>query len=235
MEQLTFNKLKEASKNKHNSQFGETGVIDHLFKSLNTIPRFCVEFGSGVVSKTRGTANIRYFNDVYDTECLYFETKQGKITNSDSDYKNQIKIEAISFGNVNDIFRKYNVPKELDVVVIDVDGQDYWIWEALNYSPKVILIEFNPTLPYEESKVMHKDENHFKWRNTNCLYYGASISALEKLGSKKGYNLFYKTERNLIFVRKDISNVSYTSKELHPTPLKDFRSKYINEQKWVNV
>lgn len=232
---MDLNKLKEASKKKHGSQFGETGVMDSIFNQLNITPKYCVEFGSGQIRKNGGTANIRHFYDKYDTECLYFEVKEGKIKQSDREYRHQIKIETITASNVNDIFKKYNVPSQLDVVVIDVDGQDYWIWKNLEYNPNIILIEFNPTLPHDESKVMHYDEDHWSWRKSECLYYGASISALKKLGDEKGYSLVYKTERNLVFVKKDLVDIDIPVEELHPQPMKDFRNKYINEQKWVNV
>lgn len=227
--------LKIASNKKHGSQFGETGVIDSIFSQLNITPKYCIEFGSGQVKNSGGTANIRYFYDKYNAECLYFEVNKNKIKQSDVKYQHQIKIETITASNVNDIFKKYNVPSELDVVVIDVDGQDYWIWKNLQYTPKVILIEFNPTLPYSESKVMHYDEDHWSWRDSNCLYYGASITAMKKLGKEKGYSLVYKTERNLIFVKNDLVNIDIDVEELHPFTLNDFRNKYINEQKWVNV
>jgi len=232
---MNLEKLKLASKEKYGSQFGETGVIDSIFNQLEVIPKFCVEFGSGQVRKGSGTANIRHFHDKYNTECLYFEVNPGKITLSDEKYRHQIKIETITASNVNDIFNKYNVPSNLDVVVIDVDGQDYWIWKNLEYNPNIVLIEFNPTLPYTESKVMHYDENHWSWRNSKCLYYGASITAMKKLGEEKGYSLVYKTERNLIFVKKDLVDVDIPLEILHPTPLADFRNKYINKQQWVNV
>jgi len=232
---MDIEKLKKVSKHKHGSQFGETGIMDFIFKQLNITPKYCVEFGSGQVSCSRGTANIRYFNDKYNAECLYFEVNKNKINQSDVKYRKQIKIESITASNVNSIFEKYNVPHNLDVLVIDVDGQDYWIWKNLQYNPSILLIEYNPTLPYTESKVMHYDENHWKWRDTNCLYYGASISAMKKLGNEKGYSLVYKTERNLVFVKKDLIDVDISAEELHPKAMKDFRNKYINEQKWVNV
>jgi len=232
---MDLNKLKEASKKKHGSQFGETGVMDSIFNQLNITPKYCVEFGSGRVRKNGGTANIRHLYDKYDAECLYFEVKEGKIKQSDRKYRHQIKIETITASNVNDIFKKYNVPSELDVVAIDVDGQDYWIWKNLEYNPNIILIEFNPTLPHDESKVMHYDEDHWSWRKSACLYYGASISALKKLGDQKGYSLVYKTGRNLVFVKKDLVDIDIPVEELHPQPMKDFRNRYINEQKWVKV
>lgn len=230
--------LKENQKYKYGSQYGETGVVDSIFKQLNITPKYGVEFGAGAVHPTHGSANIRWFNDKYNMECLYFETNENKILLSEEKYKDQIKVEAITASNVNKIFSKYNVPKDLDIVVIDIDGQDYYVWEALNYNPKVMVIEFNPSLPYTESKVMHYDENHYKWRNTECAYYGASISALKKLGLKKGYSLVYKTNRNLIFTHKSLVDININVKDLHPhisNDRIDISRNYINEQKWVTI
>lgn len=235
-----FEDLKEASNNRHGSQYGETGIIVYLLKYLDIEPKYCVEFGAGMVhsggfDKKKGTANIRYLYDKYESKCLYFDTNQKVKDKSQYEYKEQIKIETITASNVNDIFLKYEVPEDLDVLVIDVDGQDYWIWKSLNYNSKIVLIEFNPSLSIEEDKVMHYDENHYKWRNGNCLYYGASIGALKKLGIEKGYSLVYKTQRNLIFVNKEFMDVDISLKKLHPEPLDDFKRKYIEEQKWKEV
>jgi hypothetical protein len=232
---MDLKKLKESSSKTERSQYGETGIIESIFHQLDLPLEFCLEFGSGEVGKNRGAANIRYFYDEYETECLYFEVKESKIRKSDEKYRHQIKIETITASNVNDVFKKHNVPKDLDVLVIDVDGQDYWIWKNLNYTPKVAMIEFNPTLPHTDSKVMHYDEDHWTWRNHKCLYYGASITALKKLGEEKGYSLVYKTGRNLIFVRKDLVDIDIPVEELHPSPMKDFRTTYINKQQWQEV
>ena len=230
--------LKKNQKNHYGSQYGETGVINSIFKQLNIIPKYGVEFGAGNVRSNGGTSNIRWFNDKYNMECLYFEINKFKKSKSSLKYRDQIKIETITASNVNEIFSKYNVPKDLDIVVIDIDGQDYYVWEALNYNPKVMLIEFNPSLPYTESKVMHYDENHYKWRNAKCAYYGASITALKKLGLKKEYSLVYKTNRNLIFVHKSLVDIDINVKDLHPHISNlslDKNRKYINKQKWVTI
>ena len=126
-----------------------------------------------------------------------------------------IKMEAINADNVNEIFKKYNVPENLDIVVIDVDGQDYWIWEKLEYKPKIMVIEFNPQLSLEENKVMHYDPNHWTWRDTKCGYTGASMGALIKLGKIKGYSCVFRTQRNLIFVQKEYIDINLPIKELY--------------------
>jgi len=235
---MDLERLKKASKVKHGSQYGEAGVMDSIFKQLDIVPKYAVEFGSGTVDKNRGTANIRYFYDEYGCECLYFETSQNRIDKSGKKYKKQIKLETVKASNINNIFNKYKVPMDLDMVVIDVDGQDYWIWDKLEYTPKILQIEFNPTIPLENNWVMHKDENHFKWRETKCLYYGASIGALKKLGIKKGYSLVFATNRNLIFVSKDLVDIDIPLNQLFK-PGKDkeikSRTKYINKPKWINV
>ena len=232
LQKLKDNQLK---KDKLGSQFGETNVIKSIYEQLGLTAKYCVEFGAGQVRNGGGTANIRWFNDNHQSDCLYFEVQDKKIAQSDSKYRHQIKKESITASNVNDMFAKYEVPNKLDIVVIDVDGQDYWIWDKLEYEPNIVLIEYNPTLPHEESKVMHYDEDHFSWRNNKCLYYGASISAMKKLGEKKGYSLVYKTERNLVFVKKDLADLDIPVQELHPAPTKDLRDSYINKQEWVTI
>ena len=226
----------ESSKKKNTGQYGEGGILEKLFEDyLKIKPTFCLEFGSGTVSSKRGTANIRYLYDEYKCKCVYFDVDKSRIKRSDAKYKEQMYIETITASNVNDIFKKYKVPSDLDVLVIDIDGQDYWVWKNLDYKPKIVLIEFNPSLSSEELKVMHEDENHNEWRDTRCSYYGASISSMKKLGKQKGYSLVYSTDRNLFFVQKELIDVDIDKKILHSKPLKDFDRKYKIEPKWVIV
>jgi prolyl oligopeptidase PreP (S9A serine peptidase family) len=235
---ISLDVLNKESTKKHGSQYGESGVIDYIFKYLNIIPKFAVEFGSGTVSKKQGTANIRYFFDTYNTKCIYFETSVTKIKSSDEQYKSQIKLETIKASNINQIFKKYNIPENLDILVIDIDGQDYWIWKNLEYNPSILIIEYNPVISSSgKSIVMHYDEDHYKWRDTNCLYYGASDIALCKLSESKGYNLLYKTNRNLIFVQKSILDIAFKLSEfqVNKTDAHPNRNKFIHEQNWTTV
>tara|TARA_R110001592_G_scaffold1706_1_gene10158 strand:- start:7374 stop:8102 length:729 start_codon:yes stop_codon:yes gene_type:complete len=196
------------------SQDGENRVLNHIFKELKITPKYAVEFGAGQVNDGRGTANISWFYNQYKCECIFFEAWEKKYKQSSKKYKPMIKMESISAVNVNEIFEKYNVPKDLDIVVIDVDGQDYWIWEKLKYEPKVLMIEFNPHISIEEDKVMHYDPDHWEWRDTNCAYCGASIGALKKLGEKKGYSCVFRTRRNLVFVKKEYIDIDIPKEEL---------------------
>ena len=98
-----------------------------------------------------------------------------------------IKNEKVTAENIQDLFQKYNVPKNFDLLSIDIDYNDYWVWKSIvDYFPRVVVIEFNSSISPTESRVVPYDPNA-KWDGTN--YFGASLLALKNLGLKKGYTL----------------------------------------------
>jgi len=108
--------------------------------------------------------------------------------------------------NVQELFTASEVPAELDVLSIDVDGADYWIWEAVDaYHPRVVVIEYNSALDPCRRLVQPADLEG-GWDGTS--YYGASLGALRALGGRKGYRLVH-TELsgvNAFFVREDLAD-----------------------------
>ncbi len=111
--------------------------------------------------------------------------------------------------NVEQLFETGAVPLEPDVVSIDVDGQDYWIWEAIeSYRPRVLVIEYNSRLDPQRRLVQPNDPQR-PWDGTD--YFGASLGALRALGERKGYRLVH-TELsgiNAFFVRADLAADSF--------------------------
>jgi len=98
-----------------------------------------------------------------------------------------IKNERITAENIQDLFQKYNVPKNFDLLSIDIDFNDYWVWKAITkFHPRVLVIEFNSSIPPTESKVVPYDADA-QWDGTN--YFGASLLALQNLGIEKNYTL----------------------------------------------
>jgi hypothetical protein len=98
-----------------------------------------------------------------------------------------IKSEKVTAENIQNLFKKYNVPKNFDLLSIDIDYNDYWVWKAItDYLPRVVVIEYNSSIPPTESKVVPYDPEA-KWDGTN--YFGASLLALKNLGLNKGYTL----------------------------------------------
>lgn len=102
-------------------------------------------------------------------------------------FKLDIKSEKVTAENIQNLFEKYHVPKFFDLLSIDIDYNDYWVWNAIeDYVPRVVVIEFNSSIPPNESRVVPYDPEA-RWDGTN--YFGASLLALKKLGEKKGYTL----------------------------------------------
>jgi len=116
--------------------------------------------------------------------------------------------------NIDEVFRAQAVPDDFDILVIDVDGNDYWIWEGLRtYRPKVVVIEYNASL--DPSKQLVQPFRREGWDGTN--YFGASLGAMRSLGTEKGYRLVY-TELagvNAFFVRSDLA-ADFPSADLLP-------------------
>jgi len=112
-----------------------------------------------------------------------------------------LKIEFIKPSNINHLFQKYDVPYEFDFLSIDIDGQDFHVWNNLTYSPRVVSIEMNYHIEPGADKVMPLDDN---WIWAGNEMSGASVTALKVLGNKKGYALVATCMSDAIFVRNDL-------------------------------
>ena len=96
---------------------------------------------------------------------------------------------------------RYSAPDDLDVVSIDVDGQDFWIWMALKFTPVLYVIEYNSNFPSLHQTCTVQFDPHFRWDGSK--YYGASLGALVKLGRDKSYTLVYANTVNAFFVHDE--------------------------------
>lgn len=177
------------------SQNGEDGIALKLFELFSPVSKYYVEFGGydGYIY-----CNTRYFREHKGWRGLLLDGSHENLSIN-------LQKEFITAENINYLFEKYQVPYDLDLLVIDINYNDFYVWKAIDekYKPKVIIIEYNAThLPHED-KVVYYDPI-FMWDGSN--YYGASILALYRLGKKKGYSLVYAERRavNLFFVRDDL-------------------------------
>jgi hypothetical protein len=92
--------------------------------------------------------------------------------------------------NIEELLAAAKVPKSLDLLSIDIDRNDYWVWKAIkSFSPRVVVIEYNAVFPPEISWVVNYEPTSY-WDGTS--HFGASLKALERLGS------------NAFFVRNDL-------------------------------
>jgi hypothetical protein len=175
------------------SQNGEDGITQAIFSKIGTTNKFCVEFG---VEDGR-ECNTRYLIDHQGWRFLHMDGANNP--------PSTIRKEYITAENINALFKKYHVPKEFDLLSLDIDYNTYWIWKAIQgYSPRAIIIEYNSFIPVNESKAVRYHPNA-TWDGTQ--YYGASLLALTKLGNTKGYTLIGCDKKgiNAFFVRTDLA------------------------------
>lgn len=181
------------------SQFGEDGLIAHVIDTIQPESRHCVEFGAW--------DGIRYSN-CYNL--LVANAWQGLMIEANSDKFIQLvgnlsKYPNITLANrfvgfegantLDNILQEENVPNSFGLLSIDIDGNDYYVWESLkNYTPEIVVIEFNPTCPND---VIFVQDKSFE------VNQGCSLLALIILGKEKGYELAVATKVNAIFVRAD--------------------------------
>jgi len=181
------------------SQSGEDGIIKTIFNKIKTTNKFCIEFG---IHSDQG--NTIYLKKK-KWKCLWMDGNgDGKL----------IKKEFITAENIESIFKKYNAPREPDLLSIDIDSNDYWIWKAIkNYKPRVVVIEYNSSIPPTESKAIKYDTN-FKFDKTD--YYGGSLLAMQKLGKEKDYTLIAcnRIGVNAFFIRNDLIKNNFKIKNI---------------------
>lgn len=156
------------------SQNGEDGVLARLFEILGPGSKTCVELGAGDGQQCN-TRNL-VENSGWKGFC-FDAAAQGRVQ--------QAWIDA---ENINRLLEEVGVPRRFDLLSIDLDGNDYWVWRALRYQPRVVVIEYNAGVPATEARTIPYDPR-FRWDGTD--YFGASLRALERLGRAKGYVLVY--------------------------------------------
>jgi hypothetical protein len=189
------------------SQNGEDGVLAELLGRVGTTNSWFVEFG--IQSGVEG--NCVLLADVLGWSGLFMESHDDAFNELHRKYAANpgVRTEHAHVGpdNLEQLFAHAGVPSEPDVLSIDVDGNDYWIWQALrSYSPRIVVIEYNAQWPLEARWVQPYDPQR-AWQGTDN--YGASLGALRSLGEQKGYRLVHTelTGNNAFFVRRDIDAV----------------------------
>ncbi|CAM8649489.1 hypothetical protein MCEMSEM47_01476 [Burkholderiales bacterium] len=190
------------------SQWGEDGILEWLVHHLGDIPESFVEFG---VQNYR-ESNTRFL--------LQHRNWRGLVIDGSETYVDQIRRDRISWrhdltaiasfitrDNINSLIAGAGFEGELGILSVDIDGVDYWVWEAIKcVNPQVLIVEYNSafgdllplTVPYTPDFV--RGRAHY-----SNLYYGVSIQAARFLAEKRGYS-FVGTNRagnNAFFVRND--------------------------------
>lgn len=191
------------------SQWGEDGIIQKLLRHITIVRKVFIEFGV----QNYIESNTRFLLVNNNWAGLVIDGSQENINfiKQDSIYwRHNLKAECnfITRTNVNSIFEKNGINGEIGILSIDIDGNDYWIWEAINsVDPAIVIVEYNArfgpdravTVPYDPKFV--RDQAHY-----SMIYYGASLKALCLLGNRKGYAFVgcNSAGNNAFFVRRDL-------------------------------
>jgi hypothetical protein len=196
------------------SQSGEDGIIEEIFRRIGTETKFAVEFG---------------VEDGKECNTRFLKSQGWNVLQMDGNDNNppSIKHEYITAENINQLFDKYDVPKNLDLLSIDIDSNDFWVWKALStaYRPRLIVVEYNATIAPCFAQTVAYDPK-LTWDGSN--YFGASLLALYRIAKNRGYELVYCTKNgvNAFFVRKDLLG----NKLAALTPLEAYRGPRFKKQ-----
>jgi hypothetical protein len=189
------------------SQFGEDGLLIEIFNRIGTTNKFFVEFGvgDGLENNTAHQLVVSDWSGLWIEGSASFSETIGKKFSSYIDRRKLTLINSfITAENIESLFKQGNVPGSFDLLSIDIDGNDYHIWEALNaFSPRVVVVEYNASYGPRVDKVSPYNPS-FVWDGTNK--FGSSLKAFERLGNQKGYSLVGCDVAgiNAFFVRTDL-------------------------------
>jgi hypothetical protein len=176
-----------AFERRESSQHGEDGIVAMLLERIGASARFAVEFGCGNGTEANCLALLRrpgWSGLLIEADAQLAAAARERFAATPSV---QVTTAAVTAENIGELFRNAGVPTSFDVLSIDTDGNDYWLWSALSaYRPSIVVIEYNSAYLPPARWVMPYDPTHV-WDGTT--YYGASLAALAELGDRLGYNL----------------------------------------------
>ncbi|MCB0323721.1 MAG: hypothetical protein KDD69_09120 [Bdellovibrionales bacterium] len=197
------------------SEHDEDGILLYLFAVLGARSRLSIEIGAGngvhcntsnliVHHGWHGALIDASEKNIENGRDFYTTRRETRI------YPPQLICRRVTAENVNEIVHECGFPSEIDLLSIDVDGIDFWLWKALEcVTPAVVVVEYQDILGPDRSWVMPYIPT-FDWQSEhgteNEDFYGASLAAFVKLGRQKGYRLVGCNMYgfNAFFVREEL-------------------------------
>lgn len=188
------------------SQHDEDGITEEIFRRIGTTNQYFVEFGvgDGLENGTTYCLLKGWSGAWIDGSAVCVEAIERGFAFLIDAGRLRVRYSFITAENIEQLFSELDVPEEFDLLSIDIDNNDYWVWQAIRrYRPRVVAVEYNASfrasvrcvVPYHPTTI---------WNYTN--HFGASLRALEELGVDKGYRLVgcNFTGVTAFFVRDDL-------------------------------
>jgi hypothetical protein len=191
------------------SQWGEDGIIQFLINNIEIKNKIFVEFG--VQNYTESNTRFLLVNNHWTGLIIDGGEKYIDYIKQDPiywHYNLKVAHAFITKDNINDLIYKNGIKGKIGILSVDIDGNDYWVWEAIDVvNPAIVITEYNfrfgkdeaVTVPYDE-KFVRSQAHH------SNIYYGASLKALYLLAKRKGYVFVgcNSAGNNAFFVRQDL-------------------------------
>lgn len=187
---------------------GEDGLLFNIFSRLGEAPKIFVDIGAGNCAKSN-CANLAVN---LGWRGLFIDADSRNISIGKSFY-NKLNLtkfspplfvqEKVTPENINELLKEAHISGEIGLLSIDIDGNDYWIWKAIDIiNPMVVIIECRVEFGNRELLTPYSGKAN---NNDNSNYPGASIPSLCKLAKQKGYSLVSANRQgyNLIFLRNN--------------------------------
>jgi len=206
------------------SQSDEDGIIQEIFRRIGVTNRTFVEFG---VENGTECNSVKLLLEGWNG--FWIEASKQHVLDIQNHFgpflahgKLKLSENLITADNINSIFKNAGTTGEIDLLSIDIDYNDYWVWKAITeINPRVVVIEYNATLRPPMSLVVPYDPSRM-WDGTN--YFGASLEAMVRLGREKNYRVVgcNYSGANAFFVRHDVAGDHFldpaTSEEHYEPP-----------------
>jgi len=191
------------------SQNGEDGVLAAIFDRIGVGPRKFVEFGFGPLQNNALAFALRH-----KAAGLYLDGSERNCEVARGMFRLLLRPEIdvvcawLDRDNIDSLIAKHFGGQEIDLLSVDVDGNDYWMWQAItSVDARVVITEYNAsfgperavTVPYDPAFDRHQ-------KHSSGLYHGLSLAAAARLGNEKGYALIGCDDAgvNAFFVRRDL-------------------------------
>jgi hypothetical protein len=196
------------------SQNGEDGLLAYLFSAIGPTDRRFVEIGIGDGQECN-TANLTLS---FGWGGLLVDCGRAGVEAARRFYHEErgvprerlVVTEArVTAENVNELLDAHGLRGSIDLLSIDIDSNDYWVWKAIDrIEPRVVVIEYNASFGPEHLWITRYDPN-FDARavHPSGWYHGASLAALVQLGARRGFQLVGcdSSGVNAFFVRRELA------------------------------
>ena len=193
------------------SQFGDDGIIQYLAHNLDLKNKTFIEFGV----EDYFESNTRFLLQKDNWSGFVMDGSDenlARLKRAELYWKHDLNAQAafVTKENVNQLLSKgISDWEEVDILHVDIDGNDYWVWKEIEINPAIVIMEYNSNFGIERAITVPYDPDFYRTTaHSSNLYWGCSLKALYLLATEKGYEFIgcNSAGNNSYFVRKDKMN-----------------------------